>query len=72
MWRAIAVHPRGRWPEDGMVDAVTLAYLDRYRRRIRLIADMVTGLGGRIVRLEAPVDPEFGAYAGRLHHHADG
>ena len=39
MWRAIAVHRRGRWPEDRMVDAVTLAYLDRYRRRIRLIAD---------------------------------
>jgi urease accessory protein len=39
MWRAIAVHPRGRWPEDRMVDAVTLAYLDRHRRRIRLVAD---------------------------------
>ena len=151
MWRAIAVHPRGRWPEDRMVDGVTLAYLDRHRRRIRLVADsgvaflldlprarhfadgdgleldtggfigvraapepvldieaadrpsllriawhlgnrhlpvqvvgdrlriredhviteMVSGLGGWITRLEAPFDPEFGAYAGVPHHHAD-
>src|SRR6266478_266526 len=39
MLRAIAAHPRGQWPEDGMVDKVTLAYLDRHRRRIRLVAD---------------------------------
>ena len=39
MLRAIAVHPCGQWPEDGMVDKVTLAYLDRHRRRIRLVAD---------------------------------
>src|SRR6266404_2768015 len=39
MRRAVAVHPRGQWPEDGMVDKVTLAYLDRHRRRIRLVAD---------------------------------
>ena len=151
MRRAIAVYRRGHWPENTAVDSVTLAYLDRHRRRIRLvgdsgetflldlarayhladgdgleldsggylcvraapepvfeieasdratmlriawhlgnrhlplqvagerlriradhvIADMVTGLGGRIVRLEAPFDPEFGAYAGTLHHHAD-
>ena len=151
MRRAIAVFRRGHWPEDTAVGSVTLAYLDRHRRRIRLvadsgeaflldlahayhladgdgleldsggylcvraapepvfeieaadratmlriawhlgnrhlplqvagerlriradhvIADMVTGLGGRIVRLEAPFDPEFGAYAGTLHHHAD-
>jgi urease accessory protein len=151
MRRAIAVHPRGQWPEDKMVDAVTLAYLDRHRRRIRLVADsgvaflldlpraqhfadgdgleldtngylrvraapepvleiealgpanllriawhlgnrhlpvqvvgdrlriredhviaeMVAGLGGRITRIEAPYDPEFGAYAGVPHRHAD-
>ncbi len=148
MERAIAVHPRGHWPEDEMVDAVTLAYLDRHRRRIRLvgdsgtaflldlpraqhladgdgleldsagyvrvcaapeaiieieaadrasllriawhlgnrhlplqvagdrlrirqdhvIAEMVSGLGGRITPLEAPFDPEIGAYAGSAHH----
>src|SRR6516164_7910815 len=121
MRRAIAVYRRGHWPEDTAAGSVTLAYLDRHRRRIRLvadsgetflldlarayhladgdgleldsggylcvraapepvfeieapdhaIADMVTGLGGRIVRLEAPFDPEFGAYAGTLPHHAD-
>lgn len=154
MRRAIAVHHRGNWPEDAAVDTVTLAYLDRHRRRIRLvadsgqtflldlprarhlvdgdgleldcgdyllvraapeavfeieaagrvdllriawhlgnrhlplqvagerlrvradpvIADMVTGLGGRITPLQAPFDPETGAYAGAAdhHHHVDG
>jgi urease accessory protein len=149
--RAIAVHSPGDWPEDARVDTVTLAYLDRHRRRIRLvadsgqiflldlphahhlvegdgleldcggylgvrsapeplleieaadgagllriawhlgnrhlplqvtgarlrvredhvIADMVTGLHGRLTRLEAPFDPEIGAYGGAAHHHAD-
>jgi urease accessory protein len=151
MRRAIAVRSRGDWPADAAVDTVTLAFLDRHRRRIRLladsgqtflldlpqarhlldgdgleldgggylgvraarepvfeieatdraallriawhlgnrhlplqiagerlriradhvIADMVTGLGGQIVPLEAPFDPEFGAYAGAPHHNAD-
>ena len=151
MQRAIAVHPRGQWPEGGMVDAVTLAYLDRHRRRIRLvgdsgaaflldlpraqhladgdgleldgggyvrvraapeavfeitaadrasllriawhlgnrhlalqvlgdglriredhvIAEMVSGLGGRITRREASFDPEIGAYAAAHHHDHD-
>ena len=151
MHRAIAVHGRGQWPESGIVDSVTLTYLDRHRRRIRLvgdsgaaflldlpraqhftegdgleldtggylrvcaaaepvfeietadrasllriawhlgnrhlplqvvgdrlriredhvIAEMVSGLGGRITRLDVPFDPEFGAYAGVAHHHAD-
>jgi urease accessory protein len=142
MRRAIAVHRRGDWPEAAAIDTVTLAYLDRHRRRIRLvtdageaflldlprphhlidgdgleldggghfrvrsasepvfeieavdpanllriawhlgnrhlplqivserlhiradevIAEMVTGLGGRITRLDAPFDPEIGAY----------
>ncbi len=154
MRRAIAVHHRGRWPEDATLDTVTLAYLDRHRRRIRLVADsgqpflldlprashlaegdgleldcggyirvraaaepvleiaaennaallriawhlgnrhlplqvaderlriradhviaeMVTGLGGRLRPLEAPFDPEIGAYtiAGPHHHEHDG
>ena len=147
MRRAIAVRRRGDWPEGAAADTVTLAYLDRHRRRIRLvgdsgetfmldlprayhlveddgleldgggfvrvraapepvyeieaaqpvdllriawhlgnrhlplqvagerlriradhvIAEMVAGLGGRIIRLEAPFDPEIGAYA--AHHH---
>jgi urease accessory protein len=142
MQRAIAVHRRGAWPEEAALDTVTLAYLDRHRRRIRLLADsgeaylldlptahhlidgdgleldgggylrvraapepvfeieaagpadslriawhlgnrhlplqvagarlriradhvignMVEGLGGRVSRLEAPFDPETGAY----------
>lgn len=149
MRRAIAVHRRGEWPESAAIDGLTLAYLDRHRRRIRLVADsgeaflldlprahhlaegdgleldgggflrvraapeavfeieaanrvdllriawhlgnrhlplqvagerlriradhvvaeMVVGLGGRITRLEAPFDPEIGAYAGAGHHH---
>ncbi len=152
MRRAIAVHRRGQWPEDSVVDMVTLAFLDRHRRRIRLVADsgapflldlaraqrfgdgdgleldaggyvwvraaaekiieitadtptdllritwhignrhlplqalegrlrirddhviaaMVEGLGGHVTRLEAPFDPEVGAYAGDIHtHHHD-
>lgn len=39
MRRAIAVHRRGDWPEGDAVDTLTLAYLDRHRRRIRLAAD---------------------------------
>jgi urease accessory protein len=151
MRRAVAVRPRGDWPEEAAVDTVTLAYLDRHRRRIRLagdsgqmflldlprahhlvggdglelesggylcvraaaepvleitaansehllriawhlgnrhlpvqvvgqhlriradhvIAHMVTVLGGQITPLQAPFDPEIGAYAGVGHHHAD-
>jgi urease accessory protein UreE len=32
---------------------------------------MVTGLGGSITRVEAPFDPEIGAYAGTAQHDAD-
>jgi urease accessory protein len=39
MRRAIAVHRRRAWPEEAAVDTVTLAYVDRHRRRIRLVAD---------------------------------
>ena len=144
MRRAIAVHKAGNWPEEAAADRVTLAYVDRHRRRLRLvadsgnpflldlarvqhmadgdglelddggyvrvcakpervleveggsptdllrlawhlgnrhlpmqalegrlrirddhvIADMVVGLGGTVTRLNAPFDPETGAYAG--------
>jgi urease accessory protein len=37
--RAIAVHSRGAWTADAALDTVTLAYLDRHRRRIRLFTD---------------------------------
>jgi urease accessory protein len=42
MRRAIAVHRRGAWPEEAAVDSVTLAFVDRHRRRIRLVADSGT------------------------------
>ena len=42
MRRAITVHTRGHWPEAAAVDSVTLAFLDRHRRRIRLVADSGT------------------------------
>jgi len=44
---------------------------DRLRiREDHVIAEMVSGLGGRTTRLDAPFDPELGAYAGTAHHHA--
>ena len=39
MRRAIAVHKAGHWPEDAAGDSVTLAFVDRHRRRLRLVAD---------------------------------
>jgi len=57
MRRASAVHHRGHWPADEAVDAVTLVYLDRHRRRIRLVGD-----SGETFLLDLP----------RAHHLADG
>lgn len=37
-----------------------------------VIADMVRGLGGHVAELDAPFDPEAGAYAGGGHHHQGG
>lgn len=34
-----------------------------------VIADMLAGLGGTVRRVEAPFNPEGGAYAGGGHHH---
>jgi len=42
--------------------------------RIRVdhvIEEMVRGLGGHVAVIEAPFDPEAGAYAGGHHHHHD-
>jgi len=48
---------------------------DRIRiRRDHVIADMVHQLGGHAHPIEAPFDPEAGAYAGahaHVHHHDD-
>src|ERR1700730_8409750 len=57
MQRAVPAHPRGQWPEAAAVDAVTLVYLERHRRRIRLLAD-----SGTAFLLALP----------RAHHLADG
>src|SRR3989440_5008309 len=42
MRRAITVHPGGNGREDAAVGSVTVAYLARHRRRIRLVADSGT------------------------------
>lgn len=38
-------------------------------RADHVIADMIRGLGGHVHEIEAPFDPEAGAYAGGHHHH---
>jgi urease accessory protein len=46
---------------------------DRIRIRAdHVIGDMVEGLGGHVEAIEAPFDPEAGAYAGGGHHHHHG
>jgi urease accessory protein len=43
---------------------------DRIRIRAdHVIADLVEGLGGHVEAIEAPFDPEPGAYAAGGHHH---
>lgn len=43
---------------------------DRIRIRAdHVIRDMVERLGGHVEQIEAPFDPEAGAYAGGHHHH---
>jgi urease accessory protein len=39
-------------------------------RRDHVIEAMVKGLGARVIEIEAPFDPEGGAYAGDGHAHA--
>jgi urease accessory protein len=39
-------------------------------RRDHVIETMVKGLGARVIEIEAPFDPEGGAYAGGGHAHA--
>src|SRR5580693_2279411 len=41
-------------------------------RRDHVIEAMVKGLGARVIEIDAPFDPEGGAYAGAGHAHADG
>ena len=43
---------------------------DRIRIRAdHVIQDMIEGLGGHVEAIEAPFDPEAGAYAAGGHHH---
>ena len=45
---------------------------DRIRIRAdHVIEEMVEGLGGHVDAVDAPFDPESGAYAGGHHHHHD-
>ena len=45
---------------------------DRIRIRAdHVIEEMVEGLGGHVDAIEAPFDPEAGAYAGGHQHHHD-
>jgi urease accessory protein len=45
---------------------------DRIRIRAdHVIEEMVRGLSGHVEAIEAPFDPEAGAYAGGHHHHHD-
>jgi urease accessory protein len=39
-------------------------------RRDHVIEAMVKGLGARVIEIEAPFDPEGGAYAGTTHDHS--
>jgi urease accessory protein len=41
-------------------------------RRDHVIEAMVKGLGARVIEIDAPFDPEGGAYASAGHAHADG
>jgi urease accessory protein len=46
---------------------------DRIRIRAdHVIGEMVKGLGGHVDLIQAPFDPEAGAYAGGGHHHHHG
>jgi len=57
MRRAIAVHRSGHWPEEAATDRVNLAFVDRHRRRLRLVAE-----SGNPFLLDLP----------RVQHMADG
>jgi urease accessory protein len=46
---------------------------DRLRiRRDHVLEDMLRGLGATLTRLDAPFDPEGGAYRGGHHDHDHG
>jgi urease accessory protein len=57
MKRAIAVHKAGHWPEEAAIDRIILVFVDRHRRRLRLVAE-----SGNPFLLDLP----------RVQHMADG
>jgi urease accessory protein len=61
MRRAVAYRRRGNWPEEEARASVTLAYLDRHRRRIRLIDD-----AGEAFLLDLPETAHLGDGDGLL------
>jgi len=56
MQRAIAVHKGGHWPEAAAIDRVTLAFVDRHRRRLRLVADSGTPFMLDLARVQHMAD----------------
>jgi len=58
---AIIAAARQMASEGGMA-AVQIAGERLRVRADHVIAEMVTGLGGKIIDLQAPFDPEIGAY----------
>jgi urease accessory protein len=40
-------------------------------RRDHVLREMLVGLGATVTEIEAPFDPEHGAYDGHRHHHHD-
>jgi urease accessory protein len=56
MRRAITVHTSGHWPDCDAADTVTLPFLDRHRRRVRLVADSGTQFLLDLVRVQRLID----------------
>ena len=68
----------GRWPEEsaalwrGLASAASGSGSGRILiHRDHVIEDMVRLLGGHVAHIEAPFDPEPGAYASGHAHHRD-
>jgi urease accessory protein UreE len=78
---ARAVVPAGSWTAASATDRVVLEATERYRRRIMLTGERGTkflldlphaGLGATLTPLDAPFDPEGGAYHEGHHGHDHG
>ena len=72
-WRSTRMM-RAKWCGSPGISATAICRCSCCGDRIRIRADhvireMVEGLGGHVDAIEAPFDPEAGAYAGGHHHH---